>query len=125
MDARRLTSGSAASSIWSSEGWAKKSTMASSAAAVMAESFGTAARYTGASLGYQLSSLLGGGFAPPIAASLLAAGAGGSGYVKLFLAVSSVATAIAVWRIQETRDVDLAAGAASAGPADRSFLERA
>lgn len=93
--------------------------------AVMAESFGTATRYTGASLGYQLSSLLGGGFAPLIAASLLAAGGGGSGYVALFLAASSVATALAVWRIQETRGVDLTGEPAPAGPTDRSFLERA
>jgi MFS transporter, MHS family, shikimate and dehydroshikimate transport protein len=87
--------------------------------AVMAESFATASRYTGASLGYQLSSLLGGGFAPLIAASLLAAGKGGSSYVALFLAAAAVATALAVWRIEETRDVDLAAGAAPTDPAMR------
>ncbi|MQA09764.1 MAG: MFS transporter [Pseudonocardiaceae bacterium] len=75
--------------------------------AVMAESFDTRTRYTGASLGYQLSSLLGGGFAPLIASSLLAAGGGSATYVAVFVAASSAATALAIWRIRETRDADL------------------
>ena len=36
------------------------------------EIFATGSRYTGASLGYQLSSTLGGGFAPLISAALVA-----------------------------------------------------
>ncbi|CCW14796.1 permease of the major facilitator superfamily [Rhodococcus aetherivorans] len=44
-------------------------------AAYIAEQFGTAARYTGASLGYQGATLLGAGFTPVILASLQAAAA--------------------------------------------------
>ncbi|PXY27754.1 MFS transporter [Prauserella muralis] len=87
--------------------------------AVMAESFGTENRYTGASLGYQLSSMIGGGFAPLIAASLLAAGGGETTYVALFLMGASVATAVAVWLIRETRHVDLA-GDPAGTPATRA-----
>ncbi|MCZ9346419.1 MHS family MFS transporter, partial [Streptomyces sp. TRM76130] len=75
--------------------------------AVTAESFGTGHRYTGASLGYQLSSLLGGGFAPLIASSLLALGDGRTHYVSLFVAASALATIVCIWRIAETRDADL------------------
>lgn len=75
--------------------------------AVTAESFQTHNRYTGASLGYQLSSLLGGGFAPLIASSLLALGGGGTHLVSLFIAASAAATILAVWRIGETRNNDL------------------
>lgn len=42
-------------------------------AAFSAEHFGTRSRYTGASLGYQLASLLGAGFTPVIAAAIMAA----------------------------------------------------
>ncbi|WP_020659306.1 MFS transporter [Amycolatopsis benzoatilytica] len=75
--------------------------------AVMAESFGTRSRYTGASLGYQLSSVVGGGFTPLIASSLLTAGKGGIGYVAAFLAASSVVTVVCVLLIKETRHNDL------------------
>ena len=43
----------------------------------ISEQFGTGARYTGASLGYQLATLLGGGFTPVILASLYAGSDGG------------------------------------------------
>jgi len=79
--------------------------------AVLTESFGTAERYTGASLGYQLASLLGGGFAPLIGGGLLAAGRGHSGYVALFVAASAAATAVAACLIGETSNADLAAPA--------------
>ena len=45
-------------------------------AAFFSELFGTRVRYSGASLGYQLASVLRGGFAPLIAAALLAANGG-------------------------------------------------
>lgn len=45
-------------------------------AAFLGESFGTMSRYTGASLGYQIASLLGAGFTPAIVASIYAAQGG-------------------------------------------------
>jgi MFS transporter, MHS family, shikimate and dehydroshikimate transport protein len=75
--------------------------------ALMAESFGTRTRYTGASLGYQLASLVGGGFAPLIASSLLLAGGGQADYVALFVAASSALTLLALWLINETRGKEL------------------
>ncbi|MEU9241680.1 MFS transporter [Streptomyces sp. NPDC048385] len=75
--------------------------------AVTAESFGTNHRYTGASLGYQLSSMLGGGFSPLIASSLLAYGHGRTHYVALFVAAAALTTIVCIWRIAETRDADL------------------
>ncbi|TNC24935.1 MFS transporter [Amycolatopsis alkalitolerans] len=75
--------------------------------AVTAESFRTESRYTGASLGYQLASLLGGGFSPLIATSLLALGHGQTHYVALFIAACALLTVLSIWRIAETRDADL------------------
>lgn len=89
--------------------------------AVMAESFGTGSRYTGASLGYQLSSLLGGGFAPLVASSLLVAGHGEAAYVALFVAACSVATAIAVRLIRETRNADRTGGTSATATAPASL----
>lgn len=79
-------------------------------AALFVEMFGTRTRYTGASLGYQLAAVLGAGFAPLIAGSLLARAGGGtnSGLVALFLMLSCVVTAIAVWFVRETRGQNLA-----------------
>lgn len=42
----------------------------------ISEQFATTSRYTGASLGYQLAATLGGGFAPLVAANILAASGG-------------------------------------------------
>ncbi|MDN6489965.1 MAG: MHS family MFS transporter, partial [Yaniella sp.] len=47
-------------------------------AAFISEQFGTGSRYTGASMGYQLATLLGAGFTPTILASLYAASGGTS-----------------------------------------------
>ncbi len=81
-------------------------------AALFVEMFGTRTRYTGASLGYQLAAVLGAGFAPLIAGSLLARAGGGthSGLVALFLMASCAVTATAVWFVRETRGQDLAPG---------------
>jgi hypothetical protein len=71
--------------------------------------FGTRTRYTGASLGYQLAAVLGAGFAPLIAGSLLAsAGGQDSSLVSLFLIAACAVTAGSVWFTRETRGVDLA-----------------
>ena len=54
-------------------------------AAFTTEIFATGNRYTGASLGYQLSSTLGGGFAPLIAATLVAGTTAGNGLFRVAL----------------------------------------
>jgi MFS transporter, MHS family, shikimate and dehydroshikimate transport protein len=68
-------------------------------AAYFSELFGTRVRYSGASIGYQLASVFGGGFAPLIAASLLAANDGSPTLVALYMVgvslISLVATIVA------------------------------
>ena len=67
-------------------------------AAFTTEIFATGNRYTGASLGYQLSSTLGGGFAPLIAATLVAGTTTGTGLfrVALFAAAAALISAITI-----------------------------
>jgi MFS transporter, MHS family, shikimate and dehydroshikimate transport protein len=74
-------------------------------AAFISEMFGTRSRYTGASLGYQLSATLGAGLAPLIASSLLSAGGGGHriGLVALFAALVCLLSAAAVTLARESR----------------------
>jgi hypothetical protein len=60
-------------------------------AAQFAELFSTEMRYSGASLGYQVGAICGGGFAPMIATALLAefnSSAAISGYMAVLCAVS-------------------------------------
>jgi MHS family shikimate/dehydroshikimate transporter-like MFS transporter len=78
-------------------------------AAFMAEMFGTGTRYTGTSLGYQLASVIGGGFGPLIAASLLALGGGAPNtiYISMFIAASCLATVVAAYFASETNRRDL------------------
>ena len=78
-------------------------------AAFTSEMFGTASRYTGASLGYQLSTTLGGGFAPLVAASLIAGAAAGQGVtrVALFAGAACLVSAVVVALAKETRTRDL------------------
>jgi MHS family shikimate/dehydroshikimate transporter-like MFS transporter len=66
-------------------------------AAFTTEIFATGNRYTGASLGYQLSSTLGGGFAPLISAALVA-GATGNGLLRvaIFAAAAALISAITI-----------------------------
>lgn len=77
--------------------------------AYVTEMFGTTSRYTGASLGYQLGSTLGAGFAPLIGASLLGA-AGGSDpvLVAVFAAAVCLVSLLAIWRAGESYRADLA-----------------
>src|SRR3954462_11208609 len=65
-------------------------------AAFTTEIFATGNRYTGASLGYQLSSTLGGGFAPLIAAALVAGTTTGHGrrLAALFAAARALTSAL-------------------------------
>ncbi len=66
-------------------------------AALIAESFGTNIRYSGAGIGYQLASVIAGGPAPLIAAAILAATGSSTGisiYILICCALSSLALAI-------------------------------
>jgi MFS family permease len=74
--------------------------------ALLSELFGTAVRYTGASMGYQLAALLGAGFTPMIASSLHANDVSRAPLVAL-AAGCGLVTVLAVWRLSETRGSDL------------------
>ena len=76
-------------------------------AAYFSELFGTKCRYSGASLGYQLASVFGGGFAPLIAAALLAAGGGKPTYVALYMMGIGLITLIATIAAPETYRVEI------------------
>src|SRR5689334_4886093 len=65
-------------------------------AAFTTEIFATGNRYTGASLGYQLSSTLGGGFAPLISAALVVGVGNGLLRVAVFAAVAALISAVTV-----------------------------
>ena len=80
-------------------------------AAFTTEIFATGNRYTGASLGYQLSSTLGGGFAPLIAATLVAGTTAGNGLfrVALFAAAAALISAITIAIAKESSRRNLVA----------------
>jgi MHS family shikimate/dehydroshikimate transporter-like MFS transporter len=80
-------------------------------AAFTTEIFATGNRYTGASLGYQLSSTLGGGFAPLIAATLVAGTTAGNGLfrVALFAAAAALISAITIGIAKESSRRNLVA----------------
>jgi metabolite-proton symporter len=77
-------------------------------AAYFSELFGTRVRYSGASLGYQLASVLAGGLSPLIAVALLAANDGDPLLVVLYMAGLSLVTVIAVLLSPETYKSDIA-----------------
>jgi MHS family shikimate/dehydroshikimate transporter-like MFS transporter len=70
-------------------------------AAFLPELFGTKVRYSGASLGCQISAALSGGFAPLIATSLLGL-AGGTQGISLYLIGLGSITLVAVFAARET-----------------------
>ncbi|GAA4905760.1 metabolite-proton symporter [Actinomycetospora succinea] len=70
-------------------------------AAFFAELFSAEVRYSGASLGYQIGAVLGGGLAPLIAAALYQA-TGTSASVSLYLLAMGVITAVSAWLLHET-----------------------
>ncbi len=74
--------------------------------AIMAEMFPTRMRYSGVSLGYQVTSIVAGSMAPIIATSLLDH-FHSSTPVAIYLLVTCVATAIAIFALKETRGVSL------------------
>lgn len=77
-------------------------------AAFIAEQFGTSSRYTGASLGYQLASLLGGGITPLIVAATTAAHSGPAA-PALPVVAFAIVSLIALLAIRETKGTDLRA----------------
>lgn len=78
-------------------------------APLLAEMFGTEMRYTGVSLGYQMASLIGAGFGPLIASSFVASTGGSSLPLSAIIGVTALVTAMAIWRMAETRGRDLTA----------------
>ena len=75
-------------------------------AALLSELFSTEVRYCGASLGYQLGAILGGGFAPIIATTLLLI-FGSSMWVAAYIALANVLTWFAIHALKETDNRDL------------------
>jgi MFS transporter, MHS family, shikimate and dehydroshikimate transport protein len=75
-------------------------------AAFLSELFGTRVRYSGASLGAQLASVVAGGLAPLIATAILAEGYG-SGVLALYLIAMSAVTIVAVLMASETAEHDV------------------
>ncbi|KUN73377.1 MFS transporter [Streptomyces canus] len=83
--------------------------------ALFSEMFGTKVRYTGASLGYQGATLVGAGFSPMIAGSLVASSGNGTP-VALLLCGGSLITALTVWFVRETSRTSLGEDPASQLP---------
>ncbi|MDX3645560.1 MFS transporter [Streptomyces sp. MB09-02B] len=89
--------------------------------ALLTEMFGTRVRYTGASLGYQLATLIGAGFSPMIAGSLVAANGGSSTPVSLLICGGAAITAVTVWFVRETHRESLGEATAPAGAAKKEM----
>lgn len=87
--------------------------------AIMAEMFPTRMRYSGVSLGYQVTSIVAGSLAPLIAVKLLDI-YGSSVPVAIYLAAACAVTLVAVFYTRETRGIDLE----SLDEADRADLAR-
>lgn len=78
-------------------------------AAWFAELFGTTVRYSGASIGYAVGAVIGGGITPLVAAALLALNGGQPWCVAAYVVVLSLPTIAAAWLAPETLHRDLAA----------------
>jgi MFS family permease len=75
-------------------------------AAFFSETFSTAVRYSGVSLGIQLGSVFGGAFAPLIATALFAAFASWTS-IAIYMAIMCAITFVSVWLLTETHRVDI------------------
>ncbi|WP_369055889.1 MFS transporter [Kineococcus terrestris] len=82
--------------------------MYGSQGAFFAEQFDERTRYSGASLGYSIGAVLGGGLTPLIAAALLAAGGGSPWLVAGYLSLLAVLTAVSAAAARETAFAPLA-----------------
>ena len=80
-------------------------------AAFVAELFSTSVRYSGASLGYQLGAILGGGFAPIIATALLAEYRSTVG-ISIYMAIACAITIVSTWMLSETAGARMRASTA-------------
>jgi MFS family permease len=74
--------------------------------AIMAEMFPTRMRYSGVSLGYQVTSIVAGSLAPIIAASLLSR-YDSSVPIAIYLALACLVTGVAVIAVRETKGISL------------------
>lgn len=83
------------------------STLFGPLAAFVSEQFGTTSRYTGASLGYQLATLLGAGFTPGIVAQIFKDSGQNTGSVVFYLAAMSVVSIIFILLTREPKNNDL------------------
>ncbi|BDB63443.1 MFS transporter [Rhodococcus sp. RDE2] len=92
-------------------------------APLLSEMFGTETRYTGVSLGYQMASLIGAGFTPLIASSLLASSEGSSLMLSGIIVATASVTMVAVWRLSETRGRDLGSNFNASAPAHEAAAD--
>jgi MFS family permease len=83
------------------------STLFGPLAAFVSEQFDTTSRYTGASLGYQLATLLGAGFTPGIVAQIFKDSGQDTGSVVFYLAAMSVVSIIFILLTREPKNNDL------------------
>lgn len=83
------------------------STLFGPLAAFISEQFGTTSRYTGASLGYQLASLIGAGFTPGILAQIFKDSGQDISSVVWYLGVMSVISIIFILLTRESKNNDL------------------
>ena len=70
-------------------------------AAMLAELFATEVRYSGASLGYQLGAIVGGGAAPIVATAILAS-TGETIGISIYIALASLVTWVSIFLLKET-----------------------
>lgn len=85
------------------------STLFGPLAAFVSEQFGTTSRYTGASLGYQLATLLGAGFTPGIVAQIFKDSGQNTASVVWYLAIMSVVSILFILLTREPKNNDLQA----------------
>ena len=78
-------------------------------AAYFSELFGTRVRYSGASIGYQLASVVGGGISPLIATSLLALAGGHWWLIAVYTSVLAIITIVSTYLASETFQEDITA----------------
>ena len=83
------------------------STLFGPLAAFVSEQFGTTSRYTGASLGYQLATLLGAGFTPGIVAQIFKDSGPNMTSVVWYLAGMSLVSIVFILLTREPKDNDL------------------